>query len=85
MLFETDIENSRRVSKQTEIMCVASHTPFYFPMLHLNLFQITGKLPGFLDPNTKLAFADIPNGLAAISKVHSLAILHNSCHPHRFK
>ncbi len=31
--------------------------------------EITGKFPGFLDPSTKLAFADIPNGLAAVSKV----------------
>jgi len=27
------------------------------------------KLPGYLSPSTKLAFADIPNGLGAISKV----------------
>merc|ERR1711948_63733 len=31
--------------------------------------EITGKLPGFLSPSTGLKFADIPNGLAAISKV----------------
>ena len=28
--------------------------------------EITGKFPGYLSPSTKLAFADIPNGLAAI-------------------
>merc|ERR1719410_2049778 len=31
--------------------------------------EITGKLPGFLSPSTGLQFSDIPNGLAAISKV----------------
>merc|ERR1712076_172763 len=31
--------------------------------------EITGKFPGFLSPSEGLKFADIPNGLAAISKV----------------
>merc|ERR1711971_661360 len=31
--------------------------------------EITGKLPGFLSPSAGLKFADIPNGLGAISKV----------------
>merc|ERR1719361_2811702 len=31
--------------------------------------EITGKLPGFLSPSTGLKFEDVPNGLAAISKV----------------
>merc|ERR1712190_702303 len=31
--------------------------------------EITGKLPGFLSPSADLKFADIPNGLAALSKV----------------
>merc|ERR1739844_827295 len=31
--------------------------------------EITGKWPGFLSPSENLKFADIPNGLAAISKV----------------
>ncbi|CAJ1390448.1 unnamed protein product [Effrenium voratum] len=31
--------------------------------------EITGKLPGFLSPSSGLKFADIPNGLAAVSKV----------------
>merc|ERR1711966_629477 len=31
--------------------------------------EITGKLPGFLSPSTGLKYADIPNGLAAVSKV----------------
>ncbi|CAE7821823.1 unnamed protein product, partial [Symbiodinium sp. CCMP2456] len=31
--------------------------------------EITGKLPGFLSPSAGLKFADIPNGLAAVSKV----------------
>merc|ERR1719164_393937 len=31
--------------------------------------EITGKFPGFLSPSAGLKFADIPNGLAAISKV----------------
>merc|ERR1719215_2063437 len=34
--------------------------------------EITGKLPGFLSPSQGLKFADIPNGLAAISKVPAL-------------
>jgi hypothetical protein len=31
--------------------------------------EITGKFPGFLSPSAGLKFADIPNGLAAVSKV----------------
>merc|ERR1719382_1960458 len=31
--------------------------------------EITGKLPGYLSPSMKLQFADIPNGLGALSKV----------------
>jgi len=31
--------------------------------------EITGKFPGYLSPSAGLQFADIPNGLAAISKV----------------
>merc|ERR1712070_1149830 len=31
--------------------------------------EITGKLPGYMGPSAGLKFADIPNGLAAISKV----------------
>ena len=31
--------------------------------------EVAGKFPGYLDPSTKLKFADIPNGLAAIGKV----------------
>jgi len=34
--------------------------------------EVTGKLPGYLSPSAGLKFADIPNGLAAISKVPSL-------------
>merc|ERR1712159_385484 len=34
--------------------------------------EITGKLPGYLSPSAGLKFADIPNGLAAISKVPTL-------------
>merc|ERR1719320_1570413 len=34
--------------------------------------EITGKIPGFLSPSKGLAFADIPNGLGAISKVPPL-------------
>jgi len=39
-----------------------------------SLGYITAELyrwPGFISPSTKLAFADVPNGLAAISKVPS--------------
>merc|ERR1712194_959455 len=31
--------------------------------------EITGKLPGYLSPSQGLAFEDVPNGLAALSKV----------------
>ncbi|KAL9139183.1 Light-harvesting complex [Amphidinium carterae] len=31
--------------------------------------EITGKFPGYLSPSTGVKYADIPNGLAAISKV----------------
>merc|ERR1740124_555304 len=34
--------------------------------------EFTGKWPGFLSPSGGLKFADIPNGLAAISKVPAL-------------
>merc|ERR1712211_184648 len=33
--------------------------------------EITGKWPGYLSPSAGLKFEDIPNGLAAISKVPS--------------
>ena len=33
------------------------------------LLRITGKFPGHLSPSAGLKFADVPNGLAAISKV----------------
>ena len=36
--------------------------------------QVAGKFPGYLDPSSKLAFADIPNGLAAVSKVPELGL-----------
>merc|ERR1711972_1253889 len=31
--------------------------------------ELTGKFPGYLSPSMSLKFADIPNGLAALSKV----------------
>merc|ERR1712039_959076 len=34
--------------------------------------ELTGKFPGYLSPSMGLKFADIPNGLAALSKVPSL-------------
>merc|ERR1712007_126633 len=34
--------------------------------------EVTGKLPGYLSPSAGLKFADVPNGLAAISKVPAL-------------
>merc|ERR550537_1138522 len=34
--------------------------------------EVTGKLPGYLSPSAGLRFADVPNGLAAISKVPAL-------------
>merc|ERR1712224_614381 len=34
--------------------------------------EIIGKLPGYLSPSAGLKFADIPNGLGAISKVPTL-------------
>ena len=35
----------------------------------INPQEITGKFPGYLSPSAGLKFADVPNGLAAISKV----------------
>merc|ERR1711920_354021 len=37
--------------------------------------EVAGKFPGFLSPSKGLAFEDIPNGLAAISKVPALGWL----------
>merc|ERR1719440_87714 len=34
--------------------------------------EITGKIPGYLSPSAGLKFADIPNGLGAVSKVPAL-------------
>merc|ERR1712186_208329 len=34
--------------------------------------ELTGKFPGYLSPSMNLKFADIPNGLAAVSKVPAL-------------
>ena len=34
--------------------------------------ELTGKFPGFLSNSAGLKFADVPNGLAAISKVPAL-------------
>jgi hypothetical protein len=34
--------------------------------------EITGKLPGYLSPSAGIQFGDVPNGLAAISKVPAL-------------
>merc|ERR1719229_1936684 len=34
--------------------------------------EITGKFPGYLSPSLGLKFGDIPNGLAAVSKVPAL-------------
>merc|ERR1712157_109262 len=34
--------------------------------------ELTGKFPGFLSPSNDLKFADIPNGLGALSKVPAL-------------
>merc|ERR550525_1170877 len=34
--------------------------------------ELTGKFPGYLSPSMGLKFADIPNGLAAVSKVPAL-------------
>merc|ERR1711920_478965 len=37
--------------------------------------EVAGKFPGYLSPSKGLAFEDVPNGLAAISKVPSLGWL----------
>ena len=36
--------------------------------------RITGKFPGYLSPSAGLKFADVPNGLAAISKANALGM-----------
>ena len=40
-----------------------------FPFDRVSPIRITGKFPGYLSPSAGLKFADVPNGLAAISKV----------------
>jgi hypothetical protein len=37
--------------------------------------EITGKFPGYLSPSNDLAFNDIPNGLAAVSKIPQAGLL----------
>ena len=44
----------------------------FYQSMYIDMFdwpRITGKLPGYLSPSAGLKFADVPNGLAAISKV----------------
>jgi len=36
--------------------------------------EVVGKFPGFLSPSAGLKYADIPNGLAAISKARALTV-----------
>merc|ERR1711977_792939 len=59
------IENFNR-RRQTELkhgrVCMLATMGYITP-------EITGKLPGELSPSASLKFADIPNGLGAISKV----------------
>ena len=43
-------------------------------MTALNRSRITGKFPGYLSPSAGLKFADVPNGLAAISKANNLGV-----------
>ena len=40
-----------------------------FHVFRVSSVRITGKFPGYLSPSAGLKFADVPNGLAAISKV----------------
>ena len=40
-----------------------------FQFYRVSPVRITGKFPGYLSPSAGLKFADVPNGLAAISKV----------------
>merc|ERR1711972_1233790 len=37
--------------------------------------ELTGKFPGYISPSEKILFSDIPNGLAAFSKVPGLGWL----------
>merc|ERR1712203_1130221 len=53
---ETEIKHGRVCM----FACIGYIVPYYF------------KLPGFLSPKSGLAFEDVPNGLAAITKVPSL-------------
>ena len=43
---------------------------FYDVLVLFSFFcwQVAGKFPGYLSPSNKLLFADVPNGLAAITK-----------------
>ena len=48
------------------------YTASWLLIMHFSsveVLRITGKFPGYLSPSAGLKFADVPNGLAAISKV----------------
>ena len=53
-------------------MLLVARIVFHVFVLHVDCVsqvRITGKFPGYLSPSAGLKFADVPNGLAAISKV----------------
>ena len=47
----------------------AARCKLFFSFDRVSPIRITGKFPGYLSPSAGLKFADVPNGLAAISKV----------------
>merc|ERR1711879_641032 len=53
---ETEIKHGR----VSMFACIGYIVPYYF------------KFPGYLSPKSELSFEDVPNGLAAITKVPSL-------------
>ena len=57
------------------VSCIKDHRLFFLSAYSVlccrfvDTVRITGKFPGYLSPSAGLKFADVPNGLAAISKV----------------
>ena len=76
--FQTDQQSARLISCYSDVRKDASYCQNLLPVVKCKLVfhvycisqvRITGKFPGYLSPSAGLKFADVPNGLAAISKV----------------
>merc|ERR1711997_126351 len=65
---ETKFKRRRQVEIKHGRICMLASMGYITP-------EITGKFPGMLSPSENLRFEDVPNGLAAISKVPLLGWL----------